>query len=338
MFIFIDESGTFINPPPGKRNLCCVGALVVPERRCDELLRDFEELRKQWPGYPHEVKGNALNENQVATIIDLLIEDGVLFFTCATEMSFNSPAKMKEYQQTQAEYMTESISDAHHPQFLEQVFRLRGIFEKMPSQLFVQTVLLTDLIKRVIDQAALHFAMQDPPELGAFRWVIDGKDEKKTAYEAAWESMAAGLIQGRCIDSPGIAVAEGDYSFFQKNFVDSNQKWPDHLPKPLTRNPQGRGMIWNLKKVLYQSMTFANSADSGGLQLADIISNAFRRALMGRLQRPSYDRLGELMRRLENRAVELYAFASEIDEERCAFVDYSAAVAVIESRSRMVGM
>ena len=31
--------------------------------------------------------------------------------------------------------------------------------------------------------------MQKPPELGAFRWIIDGKDKQKTAYEAAWELM-----------------------------------------------------------------------------------------------------------------------------------------------------
>lgn len=338
MFIFIDESGSFMIPPTGGRNLCCVGALVVPERRQDKLLNGYDELRKKWSGYPEEVKGSALDEDKVASVIDLLVQNQCLFFTCATEMSLNSPAFMKEYQEKQAKCITENISDSCHPQLREQVFRLRGVFEQMPSQLFIQTVLLTDLIKKVIDQTAIQFAMKDPPEIGAFRWVIDGKDEQKTTYEAAWELMAAGLIQDRCIDYPSIAVAEGDYSFFQKNFSVPDNKWPAHLPKPRTRNPGERGMIWNLKKVLYESMMFATSSDCGGLQLADVITNAFRRALMGRLQRPAYDRMGELMRRLNGGPIEVYFFNSENDKERATFDEYNKPVAVIASRAPLVGM
>jgi hypothetical protein len=142
-------------------------------------------LRNAWTGSQREIKGNALDEEQTAETTSLLIERGCLFFVCATEMSVNSNPTITNFQQTQAEYISENVSDSAPPLLRRQVSRLRRTYEKMPAQLFLQSVLLTDSIFRVINQASIHFAMKRPPELGAFRWVIDGKDKKKTAYEAA---------------------------------------------------------------------------------------------------------------------------------------------------------
>ena len=78
--------------------------------------------------------------------------------------------------------------------------------------------------------------MQKPPELGAFRWVIDGKDKRKTAYEAAWELMAAGLLQTKGIKTPGIAVEEGDYTFFRRSFMNADaQTWPEPRRVPFVQ-------------------------------------------------------------------------------------------------------
>jgi hypothetical protein len=142
-------------------------------------------------------------------------------------MSLNSNAVMKSYQVTQAEFLTSELSNDHSEELRKEAFRLRKIFENMPSPLFIQTVLLTDLVKKVIDLATMHFVMKDPAEAGKFGWVIDGKDKRKTEVEAAWELMAGGLVQGRFLDSPSIAYEEGDYSAFQKFLI---SKWPSHLP------------------------------------------------------------------------------------------------------------
>jgi hypothetical protein len=72
--------------------------------------------------------------------------------------------------------------------------------------------------------------MQKSPELAAFRWVTDGKDKKNTAYEAAWELVAAGLLQTKGIETPGIAVEEGDYTFFRRGFMSADTKWPIICP------------------------------------------------------------------------------------------------------------
>jgi hypothetical protein len=334
MLIFVDESGSFTMPQVGKRNLSCVGALVVPEAVHNDLVSDFVRVRNSWGRLQQEIKGYALDEQQTAETICLLIERGCLFFVCATEMSLNSNSIITNFQRTQAQYITEDVSDSAHPLLRRQVSRLRRTYENMPAQLFLQSVLLTDLIFKVINQASIHFAMKRPPELGAFRWVIDGKDKKKTVYEASWELMAAGFIQTKVIETPGVAVEEGDYSFFRRSFMKADSTWPAHLPPPRSRGPLERGMIWNLKKVLYESLSFVDSQNCCGLQLADIVTSIFRRALMGRLQERGFERLGELMRRIGPSPVEMHLF-NAIDS-LCGVPEYKNAVALIDSRSQLI--
>ncbi len=306
-----------------------------PEVVHNDLISDFVHLRNTWGESPQEVKGYALNEEQTAETISLLTNHGCVFFVCATEMSLNSDSMIANFQRTQAEYITENVPSSAHPLLRRQVLRLRRAYEKMPAQLFLQSVLLTDLIFRVINQASIHFAMQKPHELGGFRWIIDGKDKTKTAYEAAWELMAAGFIQTKGIENPAVAVEEGDYTFFRRSFMRADAAWPAQLPNPRSGGPFERGMIWNLKKVLYESLSFVDSQNCCGLQLVDIVTSIFRRALMGRLKRRGYQRFGELMRRLGPSPVEMHLFNSL--ESVCGVPEYKNAVALIDSRSQLVG-
>jgi hypothetical protein len=147
--------------------------------------------------------------------------------------------------------------------------------------------------------------------------------------------MAAGLLQSKYIESPGIAVEEGDYTFFRRSFMNEDQKWPDHLPKPKSRAPSKPGITWNLGKLLYDSLSFVDSKNCWGLQLVDIVTNIFRRALMGRLKQPGYERLGELMPRLGPTPVRLHLFNTKGSQH--GFSEYNDAVAIIESRSKFVG-
>src|ERR1017187_987996 len=105
MLIFIDESGNFTIPSSRKRNLSCVGALIIPEAVHNDLVRDFVMVRNSWGGSHQEVKGNTLNEEQTAETISLLVRQGCLFFVCATEMSLNSDSMIVKFQRTQAEYI-----------------------------------------------------------------------------------------------------------------------------------------------------------------------------------------------------------------------------------------
>jgi len=230
-------------------------------------------------------------------------------------------------------YLTEELTETHRPELRNQMAGVRKLYEEMPPQLFVQTVLLTDLLKRVIDLATMHFAMQGPAsEAGAFRWVIDGKAERKTKYETAWQLMTGGLIQSRTIESPGVRIAEGDYSHFDRKFAWGDQPWPAHLPRPNSRTPGQPGFSFDLKRVLYESMDFADSQTTPGLQLVDIVTNAFRRALMGRLQPDGFARMGELMVHFEAPPFSLHLFNSS--RERPRLPEYDAPATLLIRRSR----
>jgi hypothetical protein len=333
MDIYIDESGNFLVPAKGGRNLSCVGALVVREGSRDVLAARYASLVRFWGSRDKEIKGSSLCESQVAAVIALLVEARCLFFVCATEMSENDPSEMHRYQASQARCLTDDPTEKHPPKLRTQMAGIRKLYEAMPPQLFIQTVLLTDLIKRVIDLATMHFAMRGPAsEAGAFRWVIDGKEEQKTKYETAWQLMAGGLIESRTIESPGVRIAEGDYSHFDRKFARGDQPWPAHLPRPNSRTPGQPGSTFDLKRVLYESMEFADSRTRPGLQLADIVTNAFRRALMGRLQPVGFARLGELMVHFEAAPFCLHLFSS--GRERPRLPEYDAPAMLLKRRSR----
>jgi len=337
MHIFIDESGSFQFPSAGNRNLSCVGALVVPEGAYAGLTIAFNECAKGWPGYPREFKGSQLIESQIAAVIEMLIGHGCLLFVKATEMSLNSKEHIEQYRSTWARYLSEGLTSSHPIERHHEVADLRATLEGLSLPLLVQAILLTNVVRRVIDESSVYFSVRVPSELAAFRWVIDAKDTKRTHYELAWQVLAVGQIQGQNIDRPGIAIEEGDYSHFNQSFGVSESEWPAHLPKPVQRRPGGRCMRWNLGKVLFQSMRFEDSAGSPGLQLVDVVSNCFRRALMGRLKVSGYARLGELMIRLGPPGIELYLFNERHRRSVRTFREYDGPVEILNRRVRFAG-
>ena len=71
MNIYIDESGIFANPNSRSKALSCVGALVIPTCSIDKVLSKFADLRNGWLGSTAEIKGSKLNEEQVASVVEL---------------------------------------------------------------------------------------------------------------------------------------------------------------------------------------------------------------------------------------------------------------------------
>jgi hypothetical protein len=146
---------------------------------------------------------------------------------------------------------------------------------------------MTVLVNKHLQDAVIHYALSDPPELGEFRWIVDRKDRAKTSYEEIWHTLIAPFIQGiqfsHSFDDRIVCVTEGDYSHFQK-FCDRIDKWPEHLPPRKQKEEDGKPIdTINAGKTLRESFTLGDSAMYPGLQLADIVINAFRRAICGRL-------------------------------------------------------
>ena len=311
MNIFIDESGNFLIPSEGKKNLSCAGALVVPELKQRALLKGYNQLKKKWPYGKGEIKGSQLNEEEVAAVIDLLIKHRCVFVVCATEMSLYTQDELDAYQQLQIDSFTRNSTDEHTEGLWNTMRKLQEDYRKMSSQLFVQSNILSGVLRKIIREVPTYFAFNAPTENSRIQWVIDAKNkEKKTRYEAAWEVIVGGVLQTQFLHEPPIGVKGGNYTYYDSAFMMEGADWPDYMPCPNIRGQ--RGGLMDLNAVL-ESMRFESSEKSLGLQLVDIVTNAFRRAVMGRLQLPGYKRMGELMIKVDEGALGLYQLAEERD-------------------------
>ena len=335
MFVFIDESGPFVIPAQGDTALSCIGALIVPDSSYSSLTQSLGLLKRGW-GCVGEVKGRKLNEPQVFQVITTLLDHDCKFLVCCTDMSAYTQTQLEAYRDRQAKGVIANVTDQHHPNLKSQLLKLKQDIVQMPYQLFVQFSLLTKLIQRTLQEASLVFCRRRPSELASFKWILDSKDLSKTNYEKCWELIGGGLIQTHLLHRPIAMLKVGDYSHLIANFSADDQQWPQHLPHP--KNTEDRDWpILDLRKLLCAELDFKSSETCEGLQFVDVITNSFRRAVMGRLRYSGWCRLGELMMRLNGDAVGMYQLShdGQIRGKQLPSEIY-ARLARLESKAKLV--
>ncbi|MCX6354162.1 MAG: DUF3800 domain-containing protein [Candidatus Aureabacteria bacterium] len=311
MFIYIDESGSFAHSQKPKRSYSCVGALTIPEIVRSSVYKGFKKLQRNWGLEGREIKGRELNEGQVAQTINLLLEYGVKFHVCVTDMYYNPTRIVAISKDEQARRLLVNLTDQHHPDLVAEMKEMSERLKALPDQLYIQLAMMTELVHYQLRDMLIYLALKIPKELKNFHWTIDRKGKELTIYEELWKDLVCGFIQGRQVEHRGICIAcvdKGNYKYFRK-FCGIVSTWPEHLPD------SGSGLreksnipIINIKKIMQESFTLADSRSEIGLQLADIITNALRRAIIGNLQRKGWEELGRLMFRWGNSAVNLMHF------------------------------
>ena len=314
MFIYIDESGYFAYHTRSAYSYSCAGALTIPSRFHGQILKSFSRLKCRWGCSGHEPKGRELTEAQVASVVDLLLAGKARFHVCATDMAHNTPETILAYKHEQAARLMANVTDQHNTKLVHEIRDLQQKINSLSNQLFIQFCVMTHLVNKHLQDVVIHYALSDPPELGEFRWVIDRKEKSKTTYEDLWHTLLAPFIQSRQfsggLDDRIVCVAEGDYSHFEK-FCGQLNTWPQHLPPRREQKAEDKpiGTI-NGGKIIRESFTLGDSATSPGLQLTDIVTNAFRRAMYGRLQHSGWKDLGKMMFRWGDKAVHLIHFGN----------------------------
>jgi hypothetical protein len=328
MFIYIDESGNFTQPFLSIHSYSCVGALTIPHRFHGQIIKSFNRVKKQWHCNGIEPKGKNLTENQVASVVELLIAGKAKFHVCVTDMVHNSPDSIKSFQVIQTERLLKNLSNQHHPDIIKEMNVFSAKMKTLPDQLFVQLIMMTELVHKQLQDAVIHFALSDPSELGNFRWTVDRKGVTKTPYEHIWSSLLSKFIQGRQFTSDPkdkiLCISDGDYTYFEK-FCDQIDKWPEHLP---ARDRVSAGTekinVVSLHKIINDTFAFGDSSVTPGLQLVDIVTNAFKRAISGKLQIDGWQNLGRLMFRRNDNSARLVHFGDSIcqpvQEDLCAKV------------------
>jgi len=303
MLIFIDESGTFTSVS-GPTGVSLVGALIIPEGSIAKIEKKYDAIRKNLPTENGEVKGRLLSEAEVDRVVTLLKRNEVLFEVVGIDMAAHSRSGIEVHKKGQENGITVNLTAAFHPNAQKGLWELRRRLERMPHQLYIQSVLMFELIPMVVEHATLYFSQRRPETLGHFKWVVDGKDKGRvTDWENWWSLTVMPMTQSRSLREPMGQFVDGDYTYFQRfEMAIPEYLWP-HL-----KNPRQRVGL-DIKKILTESFRFSSKPEPG-LEMVDILTNATRRALAGRLGIKGWKYIRQLMIHRKKHYVRLISLAA----------------------------
>ncbi|QCW26737.1 DUF3800 domain-containing protein [Lysobacter enzymogenes] len=313
MFIYVDESGSFVSSP-SSNSWNVVAAYVVPEatrRRAEALLTRLKLASGR--KYAEEVKLNELSEAQVAVFMtDLGQLDSILFVSCI-DLGTQDPGAITEHKRNQVEQIRVNIPRMIYPEGRAMIEDLADRVERLSPQLYTQMVAQIDLLDQVYRSSTLYYAQRVPATLASFRWRIDEKNASRPVFEETMRHMAPPLLQSKSLRQPALFVQEFDYSHYERSY----RFGPGEVPKRL----QEEGGIEmasgsNLGKIL-KDFVFVQSHDVPGIQIADLLASSLRRVLRGNFadNLGMARRLGRLIVQRENRQPSIHLISlSESDQ------------------------
>lgn len=216
MLTSIDESGPFSTRSAGT-SVDCVGAVVVPERDAQALFAAFGAmtLPRSKDG---EVKGRSLAPTDIEAVTVLLERfPDVLVFVEGIDMSVATAARVAEFQRDQADSIGRSAPDDASDFVKTKIVRLRREVAALSLPLFVEFILLTELVDSVLRWASVYYSLRVPAELGRFGWRIDPKEpSQRTRYERLWMEMVREFLQMRSLRQPLATADVGDYAAMER--------------------------------------------------------------------------------------------------------------------------
>lgn len=290
MRIYIDESGNFAPSDHGGSRVCCEAALVVSDSCASQLLSDYVNLRATWTADP-EVKGSRLSDEQVTAALTLLSGYDVLAQIVALDVGRLSPAQMKGFQERTGDSITAGLTPQHYDNARRWAHALRSDWLALSQQLAAQMYTLVLTVEEVIHDAPTYYAQRIPSELARFEWIIDPKDVKPTSFEVLWQKVVCPFLQTLSLKRSSPRVEGFDYSALDR----FNMAIPDYLQPHVSDRSRGEGTALNLVLMMQELVSFPDSKQEPGLQLADIVASAFTKAMNGKLPPTAWRLLGPLM-------------------------------------------
>ena len=291
MYIFIDEAGGF--QIPARPNLVsCVAALLVPESISMTLFRRIRRLIRPWRSGGREVKGSQLTEEQMAQVIRTVRRFEVLLISVAIDMGLHSDAGITLHKKAQVENLLAGISAAHSQAMQAKIESLATRMGDLPNQLYVQAVVLIQLVQVVLEVGTLYYVERIPRTLGSFIWRPDAKDVRVTSYERLWREIAGPFLQTISLSSPHPRMIGADYSAFER-FCGTLPEAPEHLRGQIAR--PNRPLSYVDIDLLLADLKFSASHRLTGIQIVDMLGAAIRRACNGTLQASGWKGIGRLM-------------------------------------------
>ena len=278
MLIFIDESGRFI---PGD-GWSVVGAIAIPHKSSGPCRRELLRESKDWPRRDGELKAGILEQAHLRTLVDVLYRHDAILSVTATDPSRSASEVVTRHQANQADGITKHLTPEHIPSLVESLWEMRRTLERMPPQLYLQSVAMHQLLWNVTEQTSLYFAQRRPRELGLFEWRIDAKDPRKvTTQEKWWRDVIGPLGESRTRREPLIHVTDEsfNYKYFDRSFGFKKEMLsPDGSKKHFEAT--------DIKKLI-ANISFVDSQTDLFIQATDILVGFMRRAMRDKDVSPS---------------------------------------------------
>lgn len=308
MNIYIDEAGSFVKPPENKCAISAVGALVLPENKTKIIFSKFDALKNKWGYKDTEVKGSQLDEFQINSVIEILQKYNVMFEVVATDMNIQDDKKVTAHKLDRAHKMVSCITEEFNDILVANLHKTKEEIESLPNQLYMQASLTIELLIQVFQKTMLYYSLRKPKELEFFNWVVDAKNQNITTCEKIWNTLVLPLAQSQSFENPLLMIKEGDYSYFFKNRESGDI--PNYLTKHMgTKDPND---FFELNSV-YSNIKFENSKDHIGVQLADILTTAIRRSMIGNLQKSGWKNFRNIMIMGEKQSITLMNMSEEVN-------------------------
>jgi hypothetical protein len=274
MHVYIDEAGSFSGFHSG--SLSAVGALAIPDSKMNFIQKQFAKLRGRLPLDKGEVKGRLLDESQVNQVVGFLARNEVLFEVTVTDLGLQSEAHLLAYKDARAQGMLERAHRFREPARQDVETACHQI-QATSVPLYLQAITTFEVLQSIIAHVPLFFAQRRPKDLGAFAWVVDGKDPKKvTNWETWWSWYARGALATMSKRRPAWRI-EADFTYF------------DRFCSPGAEGSQGIDL-----SLLLKDLRFSAAAETG-LELVDILVTATRPAMVGNLQFSGWQSIRHLM-------------------------------------------
>lgn len=312
LHIFIDESGTFTGVGADAPAVSTLGALILTSHSLTKLFRRYGRLRANLPkNTKGEVKGSKLDEAQVAALVELLRKNGAIFCASMIDLSGQSAENIAGHRERRIASLAANLTNGHTQELRDGVARLQERMAGFSDQLYVQAVMMVELLYKVMQDMIVYHCQRFPKELAEFHWVVDAKQPAAvTNWEDWWSKTVVIWLQALSLAKPGAMLPGGDYRHFQRFLFDELPEYLKGVTPPGDRSP-GAGV--NLQMMYGESFTFS-SEPLPGLELVDIVTNALRRGLVGNLGETGWRPIRELMIHRSDVYVQALGFGAD-DEQ-----------------------
>ena len=275
MRFFIDEGGIFTSA----NGWSVVCSIALPHKEVGPTRREINWISKSWPRVDGELKGGSLTVAQLQALVDVLYRHDAVLHACAIDVSREDPQGVDRHKTGQCEGITRYLAPEHHPDFVRQVWDLRRALERMLAQLYIQCVLMSELVAWAVEETTMYFAQRRPRELADFEWTIDAKDPRRvTNQEQWWRDTLAPLQESHSRREPMRMVRDRafDYRYFDRKFSMRKEMWYPDRPRETVGG-------YDIKKMITERMAFVDSRSETLIQAVDIVTSFLRRLLTGQV-------------------------------------------------------